>query len=194
MGSLRGIAAGIRRIEALTGPVAEVYMREREKLLAQASEVLKTTPDTLIKRLDSLLEEKKRLERELKALQKERASGSSISKESAQEIKTIASVRFLGRALEDVNPGDLKSIADEMKKRIGSGIVAIAASKEGKASLVVGVTPDLTPRFNAVDLVRAGAEALGGQGGGGRPDLAQAGGPCWDHLEASLQAIEERLK
>lgn len=189
-----GIAAGIRRIEALTGPAAEIYMREQEKRLNRTAEILKTTPDNLTKRLEVLLEEKKRLERELKAVQKELASGHPARKGGAQEIKTIAGVKFLARALEGIDPGDLKSIADELKKQIGSGIVAIAASKEGKASLVVGVTPDLTPRFNAVDLVRAGAGALGGKGGGGRPDLAQAGGPCGDHLEASLQAIEETLK
>ncbi len=188
-----GIAAGIRRIEALTGPAAEIYMREREKILIQASDSLKSTPDDFLRRLEALLEERKRLEREVKSLQKKLVSGGSSASGPSGDVKTVSGIKFFARVLDGVNPGDLKSIADEMKKQVGSGIVAVASSSEGKASLVVGVTQDLVSRFNAIDLVCVGSKALGGKGGGGRPDMAQAGGPEGTHLGAALQAIENQI-
>ena len=103
-------------------------------------------------------------------------------------------MRFAARVLEDVPPKDLKPMADDMKKQVGSGVVALIAINEGKASLVVGVTGDLTERISAIDLVRAGSEAVGGKGGGGRPDMAQAGGPDGAKADAALSAIEGALE
>jgi alanyl-tRNA synthetase len=113
---------------------------------------------------------------------------------AADAVREVGGVKFLGRVAEGLNPKDLRGLVDEGKTRLGSGVVAIVAvSDEGKAGIAVGVTPDLVNRFNAVDLVRAGAAALGGQGGGGRPDMAQAGGPDGAKAEAALQAVESRL-
>jgi len=108
-------------------------------------------------------------------------------------VRIIAGTKFLGSIVGDIDAKDLRSLADDGKTKIGSGIVVFITTKDGKAGLVVGVTPDLTARFNAVDLVKKGAEALGGKGGGGRPDMAQAGGPDGSKADAALKAIEAAL-
>jgi alanyl-tRNA synthetase len=184
------VAAGVRRIEALTGAAAEAHVEAEEALLRDAAAALKTAPAELPGRLLSLVEERKRLDRELSEARRLAASGGGGPRSAA---KDLGGVKFAGRTIENLPAKELKSLADDMKREIGSGIVALVASADGKASIVVGVTDDLTPRFNAVDLVRLGAEALGGKGGGGRPDMAQAGGPDPSRAQAALDAVERAV-
>ncbi len=185
------LAAGVRRIEALTGAAAIEYVRRAEALLAEAAAALNVAPAELPVRLASLIEERRRLERELSELRKRLAAGGGA--EAAPAPKDVRGVKFAARKLDGVPARELKAMADALKKQVGSGVVAIAAEAEGKASLVVGVTDDLTDRLNAVEFVRVGAEKLGGKGGGGRPDMAQAGGPDASALQAALDAIEAAL-
>ena len=187
------VSAGVRRIEALTGKAALAYMRDRERLLDAAAAEMRVPAADVPQRLHALVEERKRLEREVADLRRKLASGGS----GGIAAVTINGLQFVPIQTDGMAANEMKSLADEQKKKIGSGIVAIgAASAEGKLSIVVGVTPDLTARFNAADLVRVGAEAAGGKGGGGRPDLAQAGGPdgtkAADALAAIRKAVEDR--
>jgi alanyl-tRNA synthetase len=143
-------------------------------------------------RLGAIVEERRRLERDLAEARKRLAMGSGGA--AGSDIVTAGTTRFLGRAVSGVDLKDLKALADEGKKQVGSGVVAIVATAEdGRAGIVVGVTDDLTGRLNAVDLVRKGSEALGGKGGGGRPDMAQAGGPDGSKASAALDAIAAAL-
>ncbi len=183
------LASGVRRIEALTGAAAEAHVDREEALLREAAAALKTAPVELPGRLASLLEERRKLERELAEARRALASGGGGAK-AAPAAKDVNGIKFAGRAIADLPAKELKSLADEMKREIGSGVVALVTTADGKASLVVGVTEDLTDRFNAVDLVKLGAAALGGKGGGGRPDMAQAGGPDADQADAALIAVE----
>jgi alanyl-tRNA synthetase len=185
------VAAGVRRIEALTGAAAESYVESEEGWLREAANTLRTSPAELPARLQTLIEERKRLERELSEAQRLIAMGGGAAQKAA--AKDVGGVKFAGRAVDNLPAKELKSLADDMKREIGSGVVALVASADGKASIVVGVTDDLTKRFNAVDLVRIGAEALGGKGGGGRPDLAQAGGPDAAQASAALAAVERAV-
>ncbi|HMB77091.1 MAG TPA: alanine--tRNA ligase, partial [Kiloniellaceae bacterium] len=166
------LAAGVRRIEAVTGAAALSHVEQQERLLSEASAVLKTTAAELPERVQTLVEERRRLDRECADLRRKLATGGG----AATADREVAGIKFAARLLEDVPPKDLKPMADDLKKQLGSGVVALVAANDGKASLVVGVTDDLSGRVSAVDLVRAGASALGGAGGGGRPDMAQAGG------------------
>ncbi len=145
-------------------------------------------------RLEALIDERRKLERELADARRKLAMGGGAGG-GEEPIRDIAGVKFYSRVVTGVEMKDLKSLADEAKQRIGSGNVAIVAiGSDNKASLVVGVTPDLTARFNAVDLVRLGSAALGGKGGGGRPDMAQAGGPDGDKAKEALAAVEAGIK
>jgi len=143
------------------------------------------------------LDERRRLERELSDAKRKLAMGGGTAgakADGADGVRVVGDVKLMARAVEGIDLKDLRSLADEGKKRLGSGIVAIVGvTEEGKAGVVVGVTPDLTARFSAVDLVRKGAEALGGKGGGGRPDMAQAGGRDGSKAAAALAAIEGAL-
>jgi alanyl-tRNA synthetase len=185
------IAAGVRRIEALTGAQALAYLGRQEALLLEAAAALKTAPAELPARVQSLLEERKRLERELGQARRAMAVGRGAT--AGAEIYDVEGVKFMSRLLADAPAKELKSMADEMKKQIGSGVVAVSTVSDGKASVVVGVTDDLTDRFDAVEFARIGAAALGGKGGGGRPDMAQAGGPDGSAAGAALAAIERAL-
>jgi alanyl-tRNA synthetase len=184
------VASGVRRIEAVTGPAAEDYVDREEGLLQEAANALRTSTAELPARLAALLEERKKLERELSEARRAAATGGGAKADAA---KDIAGIKFAGRALDGVPAKELKSLADDLKREVGSGIVALVASAEGKASIVVGVTDDLVKRFSAVDLVRAGSEAVGGKGGGGRPDMAQAGGPDGGRISDALAAIEKAV-
>ncbi len=146
-------------------------------------------------RVAALLDERKKFERDLTDAKKKLAMGGGEGARSgADGVRTVGDVKLLARAVSGIEMKDLKSLADEGKKQVGSGVVAIVGvTGEGKAGIVVGVTSDLTQRFNAVDLVKKGAEALGGKGGGGRPDMAQAGGPDGSKADAALAAIEAAL-
>ncbi len=186
-----GIASGIRRIEALTGKEAEKYVRQKEQLVYQLNMYLKTTDDQLPVRLQQLIEDKKNLERDMKLLQKKMAMGVQDGK--GADSKIVAGVNFIARSLQDVPAKDLKAIADQMKQQTKQGVIVIGSAAEGKVSLVVAVTDDLTSRFNAVELVKIGSAILGGSGGGGRSDMAQAGGVSPDAIPAAFQAIEQAL-
>jgi alanyl-tRNA synthetase len=185
------VASGVRRIEALTGAAAEAHVAHEEALLREAAQALKAAPAELPARVNALMDERRKLERELSEARRAAATGGAKAVQG--EAKDLGGVKFAGRALDNVPAKELKSFADDLKRDIGSGVVAIVASADGKASLVVGVTTDLAGRFNAVDLVRIGAEALGGKGGGGRPDMAQAGGPDASKADAALAAIERAV-
>jgi len=183
-----GVSSGIRRIEALTGEAARLYFEEQERFARMAAAELKTSPAELAARVGVLIEEKRRLERELSEAKKALALGGG-STNGASEVRDAGGVKVIARALGDIEAKDLRGLIDDAKKSLGSGVVAYIATGGGKASLAVGVTGDLTARISAVDLVRKGAEALGGKGGGGRPDFAQAGGPDGARADAALDAI-----
>ncbi|MGE0734953.1 MAG: alanine--tRNA ligase [Alphaproteobacteria bacterium] len=187
------VAAGVRRIEVVTGRGAEDYVRELEHQVNQAAAVLKAQPSELPARIAALLEDRKKLERDLAQARKQIATGAGSGQSAASAFKDVGGVKFAARNLDGVPAKDLKPMADELKKQIGSGVVAIASSAEGKASLVVAVTDDLTAKFDAVELVRVGSAALGGKGGGGRPDMAQAGGPDPSQTGPALDAIEKAV-
>jgi alanyl-tRNA synthetase len=188
------VAAGVRRIEALTAKAARKHANHLGNIAKSASAELKIGIDEVAQRLAQVMDERRRLERDLSEARKKLALGGSRSADAADGVRVIGKVRLLAREVSGIDLKDLRSLADAGKKEIGSGIVAIVAvTEEGKAGLVVGVTNDLTDRFSAVDLVRKGAEALGGKGGGGRPDLAQAGGPEGSNAGAALEAIASAL-
>ncbi len=182
------VGAGLRRIEAATGAFALALVAENDQRLAAAAAALRTHPADLPARVNALLEDRRRLEAEISALQRKLATGGGDA-----AIEEVGGVKLAARNLGQVAARDLKGLADAIQKQIGSGIVALVSTAEGKASIVVGVSPDLTARFNAVDLVRVASEVVGGKGGGGRPDLAQAGGPDGSRAEAALAAIRTRL-
>ncbi|TXM76474.1 alanine--tRNA ligase [Methylobacterium sp. WL69] len=182
------VGAGVRRIEALTADSARRFRAEEARTLAQIAGLLKSAPADVPERLSGLIEDRRRLERELTDARKKLAMGGAGS--GGDEVAEVGGVKLMARVVEGVEMRDLKSLADEGKSRIGSGIVAlVGVAPDGKAGLVVGVTPDLTERFDAVALVRAGAGHLGGKGGGGRRDMAQAGGPEGTGAQAALDAI-----
>jgi alanyl-tRNA synthetase len=189
-----GVAAGVRRLEALTGTAARKSANHLAQLAKAASAELKVPLEDMPGRLALVMEERKRLERELSDAKKKLAMGGGARADSTDGVRTIGDVKLLARAVEGIELKDLRSLADEGKKQLGSGVVAIVGvTGDGKAGVVVGVTPDLIARFSAVDLVRRGAEALGGKGGGGRPDMAQAGGPDGAKADAALAAIAAAL-
>jgi alanyl-tRNA synthetase len=189
-----GVAAGVRRLEALTGTAARKTGNHLAQLAKAAAAELKVPLEDMPGRLALVLEERKRLERELGDAKKKLAMGGGARADGADGTRMIGDVRLMARAVEGIDLKDLRSLADEGKKQVGSGVVAIVGvSPDGKAGIVVGVTPDLTARFSAVDLVKKGAEALGGKGGGGRPDMAQAGGPDGAKADAALAAIAAAL-
>ncbi|MDH3231086.1 MAG: alanine--tRNA ligase [Alphaproteobacteria bacterium] len=185
------VASGVRRIEAVTGAAALDHVHGQAALLGEAAGVLRTGIAELPARVAALLEERRRLERELADARKKLATGGGGG--AAPEITEIGGVRFVGQAVDDVPPRELKPMVDSLKQQLGSGVAAVVSSSDGKASLVVGVTEDLTDRISAVDLVRAGSAALGGKGGGGRPDMAQAGGPDGAGAAAAIEAIRLAL-
>jgi alanyl-tRNA synthetase len=187
-------AAGVRRIEALAGEAALRHLADQSERLAEASDLLKVLPAEVPRRIESLLEERKRLERELAETRRQLAMAGGAKGAPAAEPIDVGGVKFMGRVVEGVEPKDLKALADQGKKAVGSGVVAfVAVAEDGKAAVVVGVTDDLTRRYSAVDLVRAGSSALGGKGGGGRPDMAQAGGPDGSKAEQAVEAIRSAI-
>jgi alanyl-tRNA synthetase len=191
-----GVASGVRRIEALTAQAARTHANTLAGLAKGAASELRVPIDEVPSRVALLLDERRRMERELSEAKKKLAMGGGAAGISggAELTTRVGDVNLLARAVSDVDLKDLRSLADEGKKKVGSGVVAIVGvTGDGKAGIVVGVTNDLITRFNAVDLVRKGAEALGGKGGGGRPDMAQAGGPDGSKADAALAAIAAAL-
>jgi alanyl-tRNA synthetase len=185
-------AAGVRRIEALAGDAARDYLEARDRQVQRLAEALKAAPDDVEARVLSLLEERKKLERELAEAKKKLAMGGGGGG-AAAAIEEIAGVKLLARVLDGLNPKDLRGAVDDGKSQVGSGIVALVAVNDGKAAVGVGVSDDLTAKFDAVELVKAGVEAVGGKGGGGRPDMAQGGGPDASKADAALDAIRAKL-
>ena len=188
------VGAGVRRIEALAGATADAYAIDREELLGRAALELKTTAEDVPARVASLLEERKKLEREVTDLRRKLATGGGGGDKdggggAGGDVIEIGGVKYAPRKLDGMPAKELKSMADEIKKQIGSGVTAIVSVDDGKASIVVGVTEDVMEKISAVDLVRIGSAALGGKGGGGRPDMAQAGGPDGSAAQAALDAI-----
>jgi alanyl-tRNA synthetase len=192
------VASGVRRIEALTGRLARKHANDTIALAKTAANELRTSIEEMPGRIASLMEERKKLERDLSDARKKLAMGggaaASNGSAAAAGIREVGDVKLMARAVEGIETKDLKSLVDDGKKQLGSGVVAIVGiTGDGKAGVVVGVTSDLTSRYNAVDLVRVASEALGGKGGGGRPDMAQAGGPDGAKANAALSAIEKAM-
>ncbi len=191
------VASGVRRIEALTGEAARAYLAAQDERVREAAELLKVTPDEVITRLAAIIDERRKLERQLTEAKRELAlggGGAAGGDAAAAAVRDLGKVKLLARTVHGVAPKDLRGLVDDAKKQLGSGIAAIVGvSEEGKAGLVVGVTADLTGTYDAVELARIGAEALGGKGGGGRPDLAQAGGPDGARADQALEAIAAKI-
>ncbi len=187
------VAAGVRRIEALTGEGARSYLTTQDTRIREAADLLRIKTEDLVPRIEQLLDERKKLERTAADARKQLALGGG-GKSDDDAIRTLGEIKLLARKIEGVSPKDLRGLVDDGKKKVGSGIVAIIGlSDEGKAGLVVGVTDDLTGDYSAVELVKTGAEVLGGKGGGGRADMAQAGGPDAGKADAALEAIAQAL-
>jgi alanyl-tRNA synthetase len=185
------VSAGIRRVEALTGENALRYFEEQEGRVNDIAATLKSSPAEIVARVKSLSDDKKKLEQEISNLRKQLATGGGSS--ANDDVKDVGGVKFLAKVLPGFPAKDLKPMAEDMTKRLGSGVVALIATEEGKASVVVAVTKDLTSKISAVDLVKAASEALGGSGGGGRPDMAQAGGPNAAAANDAIGTIEQTL-
>jgi alanyl-tRNA synthetase len=190
-------SAGVRRIEALTADGARGYLAEADERLKEAAAILKTRPEDVVERLKVVVEERKALEKQLADAKKQIALGGGSgggTGAGAPAVAKVGDTNFFRLSVAGVDMKDLKAMADEGRAKVGSGVVAIAnASADGKLGIVVAVTPDLTGRFNAVDLVRAASEKSGGKGGGGRPDMAQAGGPDGSKADEALAAIEAMI-
>ncbi|WP_028879089.1 alanine--tRNA ligase [Terasakiella pusilla] len=184
------VAAGVRRIEALTGSAAVAYLAEQEARLNETADLLRATPANVTTRVAALLDERKAMEREIADLRKKLATGGGAA---SNDVKDVGGIKYMGKVLDGIPGKELKSMVDEMKNQIGSGVCAAVAVNDGKASLVVGVTDDLTDSQSAVELVRVGSAAVGGKGGGGRADMAQAGGPDGSKAQEALDAIEAAL-
>ena len=182
------VAAGVRRIEAVTGAAAEAVLAETQHRLNEAAQALRTAPAEVPDRIAALLEDRRKLERQITELQKKLATGGG-----SEAVEEVNGVKLAARNMGEVPARDLKGLADAIGKQLGSGVVALVSTAEGKASIVVGVSPDLAGKVSAVDLVRAAAAAVGGKGGGGRPDLAQAGGPDGSKADEALAAIRTVL-
>ena len=187
------VAAGVRRMEAKTGDLARQHLNAEARKLRDIAALLRSPADEAAERLAALVEDRRKLERELSDARRKLAMGGG-GNGGDSAVREVAGIKLFARAVTGVEMKDLKSLADEAKGQVGSGIVCIiGVSEDGKAGAVVGVTPDLTARFNAVDLVRIASEKLGGKGGGGRPDMAQAGGPDGSKAEAALEAVSEAI-
>ncbi|MCX7296867.1 MAG: DHHA1 domain-containing protein, partial [Hyphomicrobiales bacterium] len=195
-----GVASGVRRLEALTGTVARRAVNKQLQTVKAVAAELKAPLDEMPARVAALLDERKKMERELADARKKIAMGVGLgggggsANGAVSDVRNIGNIKLMARVVTGIDIKELKSLADEGKKQLGSGVVAlVATSEDGKGSIVVGVTADLTARFSAVDLVRKASEVLGGKGGGGKPDMAQAGGPDGAKAGDALKAIEAAL-
>jgi alanyl-tRNA synthetase len=188
------VSSGVRRIEALTGEAARRWLSEREAKLREAAATLKSAPDEVPARIAALVEERRRLERELADAKKQLAMGGGGTKSEGPAPEEVGGYKFLGQVVEGFDPKGLRAAVDDMKKRLGSGIGVLVAVNDGRASVAVGVTDDLAGQVSAVDLIKAAVAALGGQGGGGRPDMAQGGGPEGSKAGEALGAVKDALQ
>ena len=190
------VAGGIRRIEALTGEAARVYLNDQEARLKEAAASLKAQPAEVPARVAALIEDRRRLERELADAKRTLAlsggtAGAAAAGPAAPEI--VGGMGFVGQVIAGLDAKNLRGLVDDAKKQMGSGVAVLVAVNDGRASVAVGVTDDLTARHSAVDLVRVAAAAVGGQGGGGRPDMAQAGGPDGAKAAEAVAAVKAAL-
>jgi alanyl-tRNA synthetase len=188
------VSSGVRRIEALTGEAARRWLGDRDTKLREAAAALKSAPDEVPARVAALVEERRRLERELADTKKALAMGGGTAKSDAATPEEVNGHKFIGQVVEGLDPKSLRSAVDTMKQRVGSGIAALIAVNEGRASVAVGVTDDLASQVSAVDLVKAAVATLGGQGGGGRPDMAQGGGPDGSKAKEAIEAVKDALE
>jgi len=186
------VSSGVRRIEALTGEGARQWLNARDEKLREAAVSLKASPDEVPARVAALVEERRRLERELADAKKALAMGGGKSEAAGPE--QVGGYAFLCQIVEGLDPKGLRGEVDGMKLVLKSGVAALIAVNDGRASVAVGVTDDLTDQISAVNLVQAAVTALGGQGGGGRPDMAQGGGPDGEKADAALQAVKNALE
>jgi alanyl-tRNA synthetase len=188
------VSAGVRRIEALTGEAARQWLNARDARLREAATTLKAAPDDVPARIAALVDDRRRLERELADAKKALAMGGGAGKSEGPATEEVGGHKFIGQVVEGFDPKGLRAAVDDMKKRLGSGIGALVAVNDGRASVAVGVTDDLAAQVSAVDLVKAAVAALGGQGGGGRPDMAQGGGPDGSKASEALGAVKGALE
>ena len=186
------VGSGIRRIEAVTGLKALELFRHKDDMLQDTAKALRVGPNEVVKRIAALLDEKRKLEKELVTARQAMVSKGSAMNQ-ANQAKRIGEISFLAERVDGIPAKDLRGLADQMKGKLGTGVVALISVTDDKVGLVVGVTTDLTSDLDAINLVRAGAEILGGKGGGGRPDLAQAGGPNTKAVDQAIEAIEQLL-
>jgi len=188
--SEQGVASGVRRIEALTADGAKAYLDERDEAVRKVADLLRARPSEIDEKLSALVEDRRNLQRQVSDLKRQLAMGGGGKSGAASAKEKIGEFQFVARKLSGISLKDLRSLVDEGKTEIGSGIVAIIGTTEdGKAGIAVGVTEDLVQKVSAIDLVRLGSAALGGKGGGGRPDMAQAGGPDPSKADAALDAL-----
>jgi alanyl-tRNA synthetase len=187
------VSAGIRRIEAIVGKTFMDQVHEKEDMIFEVMSTLKVSQTDIVPRVKALMDDKKKLEQELSNLRRQMATGGGAAAGVGPEIKDIAGMKFTSRVLEGFPAKDLKPMVDDLKAKLGSGVITLIATEDGKASIVVGVTADLTSKVSAVDLVKTGVEVLGGKGGGGRPDMAQGGGPNGAAANDAVDAIEKQL-
>jgi alanyl-tRNA synthetase len=187
-------AAGVRRIEALTSEGAREYLAGQDARVKEIAGLLRVRPEDAAARVEALLEERKQLERQLADARRQAALGGGTGAKSNSPVRDVNGVKLLARTLKGIPAKDLRALVDDGKKEVRSGVAAIIGiGDDGRASIAVGVTGDLVGRLSAVELVRVGAEALGGKGGGGRPDLAQAGGPDGSKADAAIEAIAKAI-
>ncbi len=186
------VASGVRRIEALTGEAARRYLNQQADTLRDTAGLLKAPVAEVPIRVAALLEDRKKLEKELADARRTLARGGN-GNGNQSSVRELAGTKFIGRLLDGVLPKELRGMIDDAKGQVGSGVVVLVTVNDGKVALATGVTDDLTGQYNAVDLIRIGAAAVGGKGGGGRPDMAQAGGPNGDHADAAIEAIADAI-
>jgi alanyl-tRNA synthetase len=188
------VAAGVRRVEGVTGAGALAYLNEFHRVAREAASVIRSTPTELPERITQLMDERRKLERELSEARRQLAMGGGGGGNADDGVQDINGVKLMARALEGIDPKDLRALVDQSKQKLGSGVIVLATASDGKAALVVGVTEDLAKKFNAVDLLKKAVEAVGGKGGGGRPDMAQGGGPDGSKLQAALDAVTAAVR
>ncbi len=186
-------SSGVRRIEAVAGDAAISYFEQQDRHLRDTADKLKVAPANVGERVAALLDERKKLELELSGVRKKLALAGPGSSEG-EDVEIIGDCQFMFRILDGINPKELRGLMDDAKQKLKSGVIVLVAVNDGKAGVSVGVTPDLTDSYNAVDLVKIAAQAVGGKGGGGRPDMAQAGGPDGSNADAAVQAVREAVK
>lgn len=187
------VSSGVRRIEALTGEAARLWLAERDNKLKSIASVLKSSPEEAAERVAALVEERKKLDRELTEAKKALALAGDGGGSAEAEVETVGDVAFSGQVINGLNPKELRGLIDEAKKKLTSGIAVLVAVNDGRAAVAVGVTDDLTGSYNAVELVQAGVAAVDGKGGGGRPDMAQGGGPDGSKAEQAIAEIRSKI-